>query len=100
MDDLISRAAALDALLRYTDSVDATMTFSSLIKKIVRDVPAVDASPVVYGEWKVGDDLMWCSVCKMPLAKTRITGATGRMHFIHIKTNYCSNCGAKMDLEV
>lgn len=56
---------------------------------------SVDAAPVVHGEWKTDGDVMWCSVCKMPVAKTRITGATGRTHFIHIKTKYCSNCGAR-----
>ena len=50
-------------------------------------LPEVDAKPVVHGQWEI--DQRWCyecSVCKK--------GYVGMP-----KTNYCPNCGAKMDGE-
>lgn len=102
MDGLISRAAAIEYLMTnmgWQDengyAVDDADKKRAIITDLVNGIPTVDAVPVVHGEWKTDGDVMWCSVCKMPVAKTRITGATGRTHFIHIKTKYCSNCGAR-----
>lgn len=89
MGDLISREYVLSEYDRQHKGPPGGA------RKIMEEAPAVDAVPVVHGEWKTDGDVMWCSVCKMPLAKTRITGATGRTHFIHIKTYYCPNCGAR-----
>lgn len=62
-------------------------------------IPTVDAKPVVHGRWEhdavelcnpfvdalpIWGDVMQCSVCK-----EYIEGSHG--------TNYCPNCGAKMD---
>ena len=99
-DDLISRAAAIEAVLseeRYCERNmdDETTAAVRMARFKLEKAPVVDAAPVVHGEWMTDGDVMWCSVCKMPLAKTRITGATGRTHFIHIKTTYYPNCGAR-----
>lgn len=61
----------------------------------IKDAPAADVAPVVRGRWVMVDDgvmigdgkHMECSVCHT-WQKDRI------------KTNYCPNCGARMDLEV
>lgn len=67
-------------------------------RKIMEEAPAVDAAPVVHARWQMNKyDAMECSACHMLLAKTRVTGATGHIHFIHIMTAYCSHCGAKME---
>ena len=55
----------------------------------IKDAPAADVAPVRHGRWEnitggmipLGD----CSECK---ARQPVIG-----------TNYCKNCGAKMDLE-
>lgn len=84
MADLISRAAALNALLMSKNYRDARDTLEQL--------PAVDAAPVVHGRWIDEnpdiflDPRMRCSICtwvERPL----------------IKWSYCPNCGAKMDGE-
>lgn len=54
--------------------------------------PSVDVAPVVHGEWMlrhVGHGHYWeCSVChKNPCI------------YVTEDTNYCPNCGAKMDNE-
>ena len=100
MGDLIDRAALLkeiDAL--YHGSVDGYEPMSDEEKGIylcaieVRDAPAVDAEPVRHGHWRVqkiqghrkGTVRRLCSAC----------GANNGNR----KSNFCPNCGAKMDGE-
>lgn len=52
----------------------------------IEDAPAVDAAPVVRGEWielheENGHEVGTCSHCR----------------HVRIVDNYCPNCGAKMD---
>lgn len=52
------------------------------------DIPAANVAPVVHGRWiATHDEFCSCSVCKYP-----VYVAWGQ-------TNYCPNCGAKMDKE-
>ena len=82
MADMISRAAAIEAIL---DSFNAI--------KAIEGLTAVDAVPVVHGRWvermyKTGDITTisyFCSKCD------------GEHYFG--RANYCQNCGAKMDGE-
>lgn len=55
---------------------------------IIDDQPTVDAAPVVHGRWCFMGLWEECSVCKHPIS---VDGE---------RTNFCPNCGAKMDLEV
>lgn len=57
----------------------------------MQDVPSADVAPVVHGTWflrHIGHGHYWeCSVCHAtPIYVTN-------------NTNYCPNCGAKMDAE-
>ena len=69
---------------------DDTYIFDAWDAKIVRawldDQPTVDAVEVVHGRWIINCDgyYPYCSVCKEEPKH-------GEM------TNYCPNCGAKMD---
>lgn len=79
-NDLISRSALLDFAHNHVGgAVDCN--------DIAR-FPAVDAEPVRHGKWEFReDDVTWwwmCSEC-------------GSAEIL--PTNYCPNCGAKMDLE-
>lgn len=84
-DDLISRAAAIEAINRAAYWNDA--------ERKITELPAVDAVEVVHGRWitkqrhehypsgkPYGAD--YCSVC----------GKRGSIEY-----PYCPNCGAKMD---
>ena len=52
----------------------------------VRDAPTIDAEPVRHGKWiKFHDELSKCSLCNYP-TYTRWN-----------QTDYCPNCGAKME---
>ena len=50
----------------------------------IREAPTIDAVPVVHGRWEynTGDNIPYCNQCCMPQ---------------DVPTNYCHNCGAKMD---
>ena len=80
MGDLISRNALLDAMPKNDEllSVD--------VRRIICESPKVDAEPVRHGRWKRIDSSVYkpaiCSCC----------GASQC-----IDSNYCPNCGAKMD---
>lgn len=79
MDDLISRAAAIEAIkpLLYSGNCVSTLI----------NMPAVDAVPVVHGRWVYEHDdpvLLPCSVC-------------GYQVYRYNNTPYCPECGAKMD---
>ena len=89
MDDLISRAAAIDAVY-YKPSYKMTI-------EVLKEVPAVDAVPVVHGRWeRVGSDgIVCCSVCGMPLKRTRVCWPDGGSEYYYIASNYCPNCGAR-----
>lgn len=61
-------------------------------------MPTVDAAPVVHGEWISAGEFEACSVCGTTQLKT-INTYYGKATKLWVKTNYCPNCGAKMDLE-
>ena len=78
--ELINKKDALHAVLHNSGQAAVAA---------VENIEAVDAVPVVHGEWTRGDKLAWqiehyiCSVCSAI--------SWGK------KRNYCPNCGAKMD---
>ena len=108
MSDLISRKYVVRELLkerehyppmvaeRYSFGVKLPHHFNQAMRggirkclRIVETAPTVDVEPVRRGRWVNQDNTYtrWqCSVCK------------GRN--FHMRSNYCSACGAKMDLEV
>lgn len=54
------------------------------MEDIMSDIPAADVAPVVHGRWKpYRKNLGKCSECG---------------EVVQIRSNYCPNCGAKMDL--
>ena len=84
MDKLISR----ETLLKEIASVCSSTQFGkSTAKMLVKKAPAVDAAPVVHGRW---------------IAPTELDGHTvaecSRCHKIRAMDDFCSSCGARMDL--
>lgn len=81
------------ALERAIDSAPRiTPSTKSVLKKIIRSAPVVDAEPVVHGRWiSDGDGYHWtynCSIC-----------AWKDGYPFNERHNFCPHCGAKMDLE-
>lgn len=48
--------------------------------------PRIDAAPVVHGRWK-----------RTPTSQTLYCSACDKIPEYQIETNYCHNCGARMD---
>lgn len=69
--------------LEYIARKEAVIVIRDLC---IKQEPTVDAMPVVHGHWIVGEmqPHMTCSVCE-------------HWFSLYQPTNYCPNCGAKMD---
>ena len=86
MDEYIKKSYAVDAVLDvYYDTPDIDLSgekFESAILKI----PVADVAPVRHGKWlHRKNGVAYCSECEV--------------NTVEDETNYCPNCGAKMDLE-
>ena len=93
--NLIDRESAAEILDARADV--AVLTNAQYVYRhaanMIRKLPAVDAEPVRRGHWTEVEKsetghLMECSVCKEWI-----------FHNFNYSSNYCPNCGAKMDLE-
>ena len=65
---------------------------------LIADAPAADVAPVVHGWWEREPASYWRWTPSGAVAVTRTTyrcGLCGRG--TAVKSNYCPNCGAKMD---
>ena len=91
MSDYISRdVAIIEFMDNDIDHIQAPNGKEAV--QILSDIPAADVVPVVHGRWlpqkenhEFKEAWMKCSVCGYPVS--RWTG----------NTNFCPNCGAKMD---
>ena len=89
--DLISRAAAMRAFAVKPGEYYHT----SYIVGELNCLPAVDAAPVVRSCWKQTDAYphwLYCLKCYK-----RIVPNAEWIEDYNVPTNYCPNCGAKMD---
>lgn len=93
MDDLISRAAAIEAVY-YKPSYKMAI-------EALKEVPSVDAAPVVHGRWIKMTGMMppeyhghyCCSECGWHMKGLRNSWTREE------ELSYCPNCGAIMDGE-
>ena len=92
-NDLISRAAVLDAIDHERNLLIEQKRFGAEhvvvhhARRLIEEFPAVDAAPVVHGRWvdrKYGDQKE-CSECG------EVCCCQG---------DYCMKCGAKMETEI
>lgn len=105
MGDLIERKTAIEAVKNYgkdaisagretLDTVDNTIELCNMIEQL----PAVDAAPVVHGEWIKRnkydmESSVYCSSCKQEY--DYIDGICYLVRGSELPF-YCPNCGAKM----
>lgn len=74
-----------DFSMGYMEALDKVET-------VIRQAPTVDAVPVVHGRW------VWTEAGEEDYEQYWACSKCGEhTYFI---TNYCPNCGAKMDMEV
>ena len=89
MDEYIERRAAHDAVV---DAIWYGKRSMYSVANAINSVPNADVAPVRHGRWVIVDDgvmigdgkHMECSECHI-------------WKIDRIKTDYCPNCGAKMD---
>lgn len=89
MSDLISRKALQKKAFQY-ETNGKRSAFVVLLSDI-ENAKAVDAEPVVHGQWDE-ERFAFCNVCsncRLVIDRTSIKMHSG-------KFNYCPNCGAKM----
>lgn len=102
MDDYIKREAAVKAFNNFdagrADSPPFTLLTPEEFAEYLYELPAADVAPVVHGRWisweKAGNyvpspDRHECSVCH-DAAQVLVNG-------FELLSDYCPNCGAKMD---
>lgn len=94
---LIDATPILQDFYKIADRLEGKNPYENVKIKAYRrcferlaDAPTIDAAPVVHGEWKFddfdGDGKDYtCSICGWSC---------------YSDSNYCPNCGAKMDEEV
>lgn len=89
MAEYIERATAVKSVLRMrrAENSVAQNRMLSIIQMDMLKLPAADVAPVVHGRWmpfhsEAVGDVQYCSACGIGF---------------DAKTDYCPNCGAKMD---
>lgn len=100
MAEYINRRTAIAKLtaLEVTEP-NATMADA---KRVLADMPTVDAAPVVHGWWESVDSSYWRWTSSNAVSVSHTTYRCGRCGWgtgTVVKTNYCPNCGAKMDIK-
>ena len=62
--------------------------------------PAADVAPVVHGQWisftGCANEGVYCSICKKKVWKSDYAWCSKKSRN-KLRSNYCPNCGAKMD---
>lgn len=95
MDDLISRAAAIEAIY---NSMRHGEGYKAICTRAIERIPAVDAMPVVHGRWsEVAMDIV-CSNCKAAYNSEVACLYGGEIDLQRFNGfEYCPHCGAMMD---
>lgn len=101
MSDYISREAVMELRPKNIEIINSSAYIElDELLDLVGEIPAADVEPVVHGRWETFDSSYWRStqygVQAIDCVKIRC-GLCGRGSAV--RTNYCPNCGAKMDLE-
>ena len=66
----------------------------------IKNQPTADVAEVKHGKWLMRGGWFRCSECDEKAELRDVGGTGGFSHeYEQIKSNYCPNCGAKMDKE-
>ena len=90
-------------MARYVNSLTAAEIISEYaniplheLVDIMVEVPSEDVAPVRHAKWELIDECInegvYCSNCHKKIYRARAEYANQK-----VKSNYCPNCGAKMD---
>lgn len=96
---------AEELLAKHTCDVYGAYDDSCMVQAVfvpyIKGAPTVDAVPVVHGHWTSLTDCsnagVYCSVCQKKVYKEDYAWANRKNK---LRSKFCPNCGARMDLEV
>lgn len=102
MKEYIEREAVVSRLEKV--NMDTYYGFTAAVQfgvdhaiQCIEEAPAADVAPVRHGRWLTTDAYphrLYCSICYKTYAKN-----AKWVNELDLPTNYCPNCGAKMDGE-
>ena len=100
MSDLISRADLMQFPIRidHYDKENGNENFVLGIESVLEFaeyLPAVDAVEVVHAEWITTE--IYSGMYRANLSETTCSACGKRPNIYMLKSEYCPNCGAKMD---
>lgn len=98
MDEYIKRSYIRKMAMFEMAYTMETETDAAVVLRMIDDAPAADVAPVVHGCWGKEPSSYWRWTTSGAVGVTR---TTYRCCFCGrgtaVKSNYCPNCGAKMD---
>lgn len=97
MKEYIERAAVMESILGLTIVDTAVAQYADAVCYHLQNLPAADVAEVRHGRWLTTDAYphhLYCSVCYKTYAKN-----AKWVNELDLPTNYCPNCGARMDKE-
>lgn len=81
-----------DRLLKVLEHNFCGIGGADVMRQMIEMQPAADVAPVRHGRWIYGEDIdIQCSVCG--------ADALTEGDYRQTRSNYCPNCGARMDGE-
>ena len=97
MAEYIERAAAMESIIGLTIVDPAVAQYANAVCYNLQNLPSADVAEVRRGRWLTTDAYphhLYCSVCYKTYAKN-----AKWVNELDLPTNYCPNCGARMDKE-
>lgn len=94
MSEYIIRANDLRKVLAEEYGEESPIV-TAWLPHYLEKIPTIDAVPVVHSRWskKIWGAKKECPRCKAPMPYTKVKSG----YCVLWKSNYCPNCGAKMD---
>ena len=94
--DYIDREKVVELLNKWADGYSYIEVPTKDAIACVRAIPAADVVPVRHGRWIDMGDFISCSLCNATQMKEFLSDY-GVARRLDVRTNYCPNCGARMD---
>lgn len=96
INDYISRQAVIQLAL---DGKIISTDMEKCVRDFINELPAADVQPVKRGRWFLRGGNWCCSACNRKTLLTLESNIGGCKEYGTVKTNYCPNCGARMESE-
>ena len=109
MDELISRKTLIKRFKKKKEQAPTLRDafYLDCVMAVIDTAPAIESEPVRHGRWMDRPEIKSFKHTNIPVVECSKCGIIfcdiinnhGHREKINDKSNYCPNCGAKMDLE-